>query len=72
MLLTKPWSFEQLPLLDNDAPDSILPAGMLQSIVAPNVTLLPLKIFQLLQLIIKTMEISGEKKTTPVYNHVVK
>ena len=35
---------------------------MLQSIVAPNVTLLPLKIFQLLQLIIKTMEISGEKK----------
>ena len=72
MLLTKPWSFKQLSLLDNDAPDSILPAGMLQSIVAPNVTLLPLKIFQLLKLIIKTMKLPGEKQTTPVYNHVVK
>ena len=56
-LLTKPWSFKQFPLLHNDAPNGILLAGMLQSIVAPNVTFLHLKIFQLLQLIIKTMKI---------------
>ena len=58
-LLTKPWSFKQSPLLHNDAPNGILLAGMLESIVAPNVTLLPLKIFQLFQLIIKTMKIPG-------------
>ena len=72
MLLTKPWSFKQLSLLYNDAPNGILPACMLQSIVAPNMTLLPLKIFQLLKLIIKTMKIPGEKQTTPLYHHVVK
>ena len=61
MLLTKPWSFKQLPFLHNDAPNGVLLAGMLQSKAVSTVALLSLKIFHLLQLII-IMKIPGEKK----------
>ena len=47
-ILSKPWSFKQLPLLHSDASNGILLAGMLQSIVAPSVMFLHLSFTMML------------------------